>query len=81
MVMKFTMETNHTIEEDGKSSKAPGPGQSFGMGMAKCIETYPAEFFKPFLIPAWLLRSACLGYDAVFWHFGGTRCLHLQSRN
>jgi hypothetical protein len=51
MVMKFTMETNDTIEEAGKSSKAPGPGRPFGRGTENCTETFPAEFAKPFLIP------------------------------
>ena len=66
MVMKFTMETNHTIDEAGKSSKAPRPGRSFGRGMENSVDTFPMEFFKPFLIPTWMLRSTGLGYDTVY---------------
>jgi len=60
MVMKFTMETNHTIEKARRSSKGPGPGRSFGRGMEKCV-----EIVKPFLIRTRMLRSAGLGYGAV----------------
>ena len=66
MVMQFTMETNHTIDEAGKSSKAPGPGLSFGSGMESCMEISLRNLLNPFVIPTRMLRSAGLGNDAVY---------------
>jgi hypothetical protein len=70
--MKFTMETNHTIEETGKSSKTPGPGRPFCRGIENCTETFPAEFVKHFLLPTG-------SWGLPFWVM--TLCILVLRRN